>query len=96
MTAVEDHVGVVARPIRRAKLQEGFDLGLQSLLGHPAGGIVAAKSLNQVVAEEALHIVQHACRAPVQLQHLAWRQQHGLAVWTARQTKIKQRRKVNE
>lgn len=96
MPAVEDHVGVVARPVCCAKLQERFDLGLQRLQGHPTGGIVAAKSLNQVVGEKALHIVQHACRAPVQLLHLAWRQQRGLTVRTARQTKIRHRRKANE
>lgn len=83
VTAVEDHVGVVAGPVRRAKLQEGFDLGLQSLQGHPTGGVVAAKSLNEVVGEEALHTVQHARRAPVQLLHLVRRQQHGLTVGTA-------------
>ena len=89
MAAVEDHVGVVAGPVCRAKLQEGFDLGLQSLQGHAAGGVVAAKSLNEVVGEEALHAGQHACRAPVQLLYLVRRQQHGLTVGTVRQAKTK-------
>ena len=90
MTAVEDHVGVVARPVCCAKLQEGFDLGLQGLLGHPAGGILAVKSLDQVVGEEPLHAVQHARRALVERLHLVWRQQQGLTVRTAGQRKINQ------
>lgn len=86
VTAVEDHVGVVARPVTSAELQEGFDLGPQSLQGHSAGGIIATESVNQVVGEETLHVVQHACRAHVQLLHLIWRQQHGLTVRTTRET----------
>lgn len=85
VTAVEDDVGVVARPVRRAKLEEGFDLGLQSIQGHAAGGIVAAENLYQVVGEEALHVVQHARRAPVELLHLVRRKQHGLTIRTARE-----------
>lgn len=82
VTTVEDHVSVVARPVCRAELQEGFDLGLQSLHGHPARWIVAAVIFNHVVGEEALHVVQHARGALVQLVHLTRGQQHGLTVGT--------------
>lgn len=83
MSAVEDDVGVVARPVARPQLQEGFDLGLQSLQRHAAGGVVAAERLDEVVREEALHAVQHPRGAPVELLHLVRRQQHGLAVRAA-------------
>lgn len=82
MATVEDYVGVVAWAVWGTEVQKGFHLGLQSLQGYPAGGIVTAKRLNQVVGKEALHVVQHTRRAPVQLVHLAWRQQHRLTVRT--------------
>ena len=75
----------MARPVCGAKLKEGFDLGLQSIQGHAAGGKVAAENLYQVVGKEALHVVQHACRAPVELLHLVRRQQHGLTIRTTRE-----------
>lgn len=70
----------MARAVCCAQLQEGFHLGLQSLKSHPTGGIVAAEGLDQMVGEETLHVVQHACGASVHFLHLVWRQQHGLTV----------------
>lgn len=87
VTTVEDHIGIMSRPICSTELQEGFDLCLQSLQEHPTGGVIAAEILNQVVGEEALHVVQHAGGTHVQLLHLTWRQQHGLAIRTTRETK---------
>lgn len=71
MSTVEDNVGVMTRPVCCAKLQERFDLCLQSLQSHSAGEIVAAKCLNQVLGKEALDIGQHAHRTSVELLHLA-------------------------
>lgn len=83
MTAVEDQVGVVARAVLGAQLQEGAQLGLQGLQRHAAGGVVAAKRAHHVVGEEALHVVEHGGGAQVELLHLVGRQQRGLAVGAA-------------
>lgn len=80
VAAVEDQVGVVARAVLGAQLQEGSQLGLQGLQRHAAGGVVAAEGAHHVVGEEALHVVEHGRGAQVELLHLVWRQQRGLAV----------------
>lgn len=78
--AVEDQVGVVARPVVRAQLQEGAQLGQQGLQRDAAGGVVAAERLHHVVGEEALHVVEHPRGAQVELLHLVRGQESGLAI----------------
>lgn len=80
MAAVEDQVGVVARPFGGANVQEVAQLGLQGVQRDAAGGVVAAEGVDHVVGEEALHAVQHARGAHVELLHLLRGQQGGLAV----------------
>ena len=81
VSAVVQHVGVVARAVgRRPLLQEPVQLGLHGLQAQPAGGVVAAEVLDHVVGEEELHLVQHVRGALVELLHLVRGQQHGLAV----------------
>ncbi|TNN86698.1 hypothetical protein EYF80_002881 [Liparis tanakae] len=70
MPAVENQVGVVARPVISPELQEAAQLGLHGLQRDAAGGVVAAERLDHVVGEEALHVVQHPRRAQVQLLDL--------------------------
>lgn len=84
--AVEDQVGVVARPVVRAKLQEGSQLGEQGLQRDAAGGVVAAERLDHVVGEEALHVVEHPCGAQVELLHLVRWQESGLAIGAGQKT----------
>ena len=81
MSAVVQHVGVVARAVgRRPLLQEPVQLGLHGLQAQPAGGVVAAEVLDHVVGEEELYLVEHVRVALVELLHLVRGQQHGLAV----------------
>lgn len=82
VAAVEEHVCVVARPVCCAELQERLDLRLQGLEGDAARGVVATVVFDQVAGKETLHAAQHAGGALVQLLHLVWRQQQGLAVRT--------------
>lgn len=78
--AVEDQVGVVTRPVVRAELQKGSQLGQQGLQRDAAGGVVAAERLDHVVGEEALHVVEHPRGAQVELLHLVRWQESGLAI----------------
>lgn len=88
VAAVEQDVGIVARPVRRVHLQEGAELGVQRVPRHAAAGVITAVRLNHVVREEALHVVQHACGAQVQLLHLVRGQQGGLTIHTEKQIEI--------
>lgn len=85
--AVEDQIGVMTRPICRTELQKAAQLGLQRVQGDAAGGVVAAERLDHVVREQALHVVQHARGAQVQLLHLLGWQERGLTTGTRRKKK---------
>lgn len=78
--AVVHQVGVVPGPVGGAYLQKVAQLGLQGVQRDAAGRVVAAESVDHVVGEEALHVVQHARGAQVELLHLLWRQEGGLAI----------------
>lgn len=80
VAAVENQVGVVTRPLGGARLQEVAQLGLQGVQRDAAGGVVAAEGVDHVVGEEALHVVQHARGAQVELLHLLGGQEGRLAV----------------
>ena len=82
MPAVEDQIGVVSGPVHSVALQKVPQLGHHCLQGDAAGGVVAAERLDHVVGEEALHAVQHARGALVQLLHLLRWEESGLAVGT--------------
>lgn len=78
--AVENQVGVVPGPVGGTYLQKAAQLGLQGVQHDAAGRVVAAESVDHVVGEEALHVVQHARGAQVELLHLLGWQEGGLAI----------------
>lgn len=80
VATVEQHVRVVAWPVHRVRLHEGAELRAQRVPRHAAAGVITATRVHHVVGEEALHAVQHACGAQVQLLHLVGGQQGGLAI----------------
>lgn len=82
VAAVEQHVRVVAWPVHRVRLHEGAELRVQHAPRHATAGIITPTRVHHVVGEEALHIVQHACGAQVQLLHLVRGQQGGLSIHT--------------
>jgi len=63
--AVEQQVGVVARAVGGAQLQEGTQLGLRRVQRDARRGVVTAERLHHVVGEEALHGAQDARGAQV-------------------------------
>lgn len=73
----------MAGPVSGAYLQKVAQLGLQGVQRDAAGGVVAAERVHHVVGEEALHVVQHARGAQVELLHLLRRQEGGLAIGAA-------------
>lgn len=75
------------RPIGRTRLQEVPQLGLQGVQRDSAGGVVATERVDHVVGEEALHVVEHARGAQVELLHLLGWQEGGLAVGTGERVK---------
>ena len=67
-------------PIGGTYLQKVAQLGLQGVQRDATGRVVAAESVNHVVGEEALHVVEHARGAHVELLNLLRRQEGGLAI----------------
>lgn len=89
VAAVEQYVRVVAWPVTRLRLQEGAELRAQHVPCHAAAGVITAMGIHHVVREKALHVVQHACGAQVQLLHLVRGQQGGLFIHTGTEGNIK-------